>query len=370
MESGKEYNASDFREVLWYMRRKFGREIFRNPKRMFALLRDLAPGLEAESNVLRQLAERGLLADLEKVSPSDRDTRHVMKLYACLTDYLQLSEERAAYYVTLLLELYELPYAPSYCLPVGRTGRLAWTLDESGLMSVFGSGPMDNYSFSSGAVNSPWWERRTEITSVVISDGVTAVGDSAFYGCENLKTVTLSNSVLRIGEWAFADCARLDRITLPEKLRRIDRGAFSDCKALPEIKIPDGIHMLESWTFCNCTRLHRVTIPDSISGIGQRAFQGCALLSHVQVPAAAWVEETAFDSTVALTRHLPQNIAPPEETPPPRWKPILLPSWLNAAAAQKFLLASFLLAVILRHGVLTLPLIGLPVALLLFLERP
>lgn len=374
MESG-----NDFRGVLWSMRERFGLEVFRNPKRMFAILRDLAPGLEAESNVLRQLAQRGLLEDLErlselgKLSDSDADTRRgrvLMKLHTCLTDYLQLSEERAEYYVALLLDLYELPQTLPHRLPAGHTGQLAWTLDDKGLLTVFGSGAMENYAFAADTVNSPWWERRAEIKAVVVADGVTAVGDSAFYGCHELQTVTLPGSVLRIGEWAFADCTRLDGVTLPDALRRIDRGAFSDCKSLSEIAIPAEVGMLESWTFCNCVRLRRVTIPETVAGIGQRAFQGCTLLSHVRIPAAAWVEENAFEDSVVLTRNIPQKANDPDDVPAPRWKPILLPDWLNGATYRKFLLALFALVVILRHGFLTLSLLTAPVALLLFLERP
>lgn len=373
MESG-----NDFREILWRMRERFGREVFRSPKRMFAILRDLAPGMEAESNVLRQLADRGLLEELErlseldKLSDSDADARRgrvLMRLHTCLTDYLQLSEERAEYYAALLLDLYGLPHTFPHRLPARHTGQLAWTLDENGLLTVFGSGAMESYTFSADTVNSPWWERRTEIKSVVIADGVTAVGDSAFYGCRELQTVTLPESVTRIGEWAFADCTRLDGVTLPDALRRIDRGAFSDCKSLSEIIIPKEVGMLESWTFCNCVRLRRVVIPETVAGIGQRAFQGCTLLSHVRIPAAAWVEDNAFENSVVLTRNLPQKTPDKEDVPPPRWKPILLPDWLNGATYQKFLLALFALVVILRHGFLTLSLLMAPVALLLFLER-
>ena len=370
--------GNDFREVLWRMRDRFGREVFRNPKRMFAILRDLAPGMEAESNVLRQLADRGLLEELERLSEleklpdSDGGTRRgrvLMRLHTCLTDYLQLSEERAEYYAALLLDLYELPHTLPHRLPAGQTGQLAWTLDEHGTLTVFGSGAMENYVFEADTVNSPWWGRRAEVKAVVVADGVTTVGDSAFYGCAELRTVTLPESVLRIGEWAFADCTRLDGVTLPDTVRRIDRGAFSDCKSLSEIVIPKEVGMLESWTFCNCVRLRRVVIPETVAGIGQRAFQGCTLLSHVRIPPAAWVEENAFEDSVVLTRDTPRDTPEPEDVPAPRWKPILLPDWLNGATYQKFLLALFALVVILRHGLPTLALFMAPVALLLFLER-
>lgn len=361
----------DIQSALERMRREFGPEVFRNPKRMVSILRDIAPGLEAESNTLRQLAERGLLAELEQAAQGDdaRRGRAVLKLRACLTDYLQLSGELAERYVSLLLDLYGLPRTlAAYRTLTGREGSLTWALDENGLLTVSGVGAMQNYVFASDAVNTPWWERRAEIAAVRVSEGVTAVGDSAFYGCSALETVTLPESVVRIGEWAFADCARLDGVKLPPSLRRIERGAFSDCKALSGISIPDGVSAIESWTFCNCPRLRRVEIPDTVSNIGQRAFQGCALLSHVQIPAVARTEDSAFDSAVVLTRRVPRGLSAPadasSQSQTVRRDFADLLDWFKAAY-QKFLLLLFALVVLLRHGPWTLLLLLAPVGLLL-----
>ena len=381
-----EHDNENFQNVLERIRLEFGKEIFRDHKRVFAILRDFAPGMEAESNVIRQLSKRGLLAELESLSgdadgaslsgdddPSRRE-RVIMKLRACLTDYLQLSGERAEYYVALLLDLYELPHdvpPATSATAAGYSGPLRWALDADGSLTVSGGGPMENYAFADEAVNSPWWERRAEILSVNIRDGVTTVGDSAFYACANLESVRLPDSVTRIGEWAFADCAKLDTISLPDSVRRINRGAFSDCKALAEIDLPANLSVIESWTFCNCVRLRRVSIPDNVSSIGQRAFQGCALLAYLQIPARAWADPSAFDPSASVTRRSAPVSAPhsPPQPPKPRWKPVDIPAWLNGVTYQNFLLFLFALVVILRHGFLTLLLLLAPVGLLLFLER-
>ena len=354
-----EYGGDDFRSALDRMRREFGPEIFQNPKRMTAILRDLAPGREAECNALRQLAERGLLAELEAASGADdaRRQRVMMKLRVCLTDYLQLSEERTEYYVSLLLDLCGIARTETLT-GAGRQGNLTWTLDENGVLTVSGAGDMRDYQFASDAVNSPWWERRAEIVSVRVGDGVTAIGDSAFYGCEALETVELPESAVRIGEWAFAGCPRLDGVTLPQSLRRIDRGAFSDCDALSEIDIPDGVRVIESWTFRHCPRLRRVSFPESVASIGQRAFEGCTLLSHALIPSGAWVEDTAFDPSVIITRPAPPELSAPPSTPPVGFA-------LDAAALRTLSLPLFALTVILRHGAFALPLLLAPVGLLL-----
>ena len=102
----RDYDASDFRSVLLYTRQRFGRELFRNPQRMSAVLRDLAPSLDAENNVLRQRGERGLLSELDRAQSRDVQ-RVMMKIHAFLTDYLQLSPERAEQYVSALMDAYD-----------------------------------------------------------------------------------------------------------------------------------------------------------------------------------------------------------------------------------------------------------------------
>ena len=392
MERG-EYDASDFRSVLKYMRQRFGRELFRNPKRMSAVLRDLAPSLDAENNVLRQLGERGLLSELDRAQSRDVQ-RVMMKLRACLTDYLQLPPERADDYLSVLMDVYGVsgpPPRPSTIPQTsGRAGILAWSLDASGVLTVSGDGPMPDYPYDpqSEEVNSPWRTRRAEIVAVILSDGVTSVGDSAFYGCPNLRTVALPESLERVGEWSFAGCAKLDGVTLPANLRRIERGAFSDCKSLSEIVIPEGVAHIESWTFCNCTRLRRVTIPDSAASIGQRAFRGCPLLTCVQIPSDAWAEDSAFDDTATILRRtpyvetvelgdgsvpdgVPASDATDNPTDAPSFAPpdFAVPSWFNAENYRKFLLALLLATVIWRHGFLTLLLLLVPAGLLLFREQ-
>lgn len=84
------------------------------------------------------------------------------------------------------------------------TGRIAGTT-----LYITGSGPMEDFN-GSGAV--PWYNRRKEITSTVISDQVTSIGGWAFYDCANLTSVTIPTNVTIIGESAFCNCTSLTDI--------------------------------------------------------------------------------------------------------------------------------------------------------------
>ena len=77
---------------------------------------------------------------------------------------------------------------------------LTWALDDAGTLTISGTGEMDNYYDIDGI---PWYDDSESIVKVVVEDGVTSIGSSAFYGCSSLASVTIPDSVTSIGEGAF-----------------------------------------------------------------------------------------------------------------------------------------------------------------------
>ncbi|MBO5820205.1 MAG: leucine-rich repeat domain-containing protein, partial [Alistipes sp.] len=71
-----------------------------------------------------------------------------------------------------------------------------------------------------------------KLTSVTIPNGVTEIGDSAFYSVNNLQTINIPNSVKTIGTFAFIGCTSLNNINLPNSLTKIGVRAFSNCDGL------------------------------------------------------------------------------------------------------------------------------------------
>ena len=80
---------------------------------------------------------------------------------------------------------------------------LTWTLDDTGLLTISGTGAMEDYSSGSTA---PWYNKRTAITSVVIENGVSSIGNGVCFGLANLTNVTLPDSITRISRNAFRNC--------------------------------------------------------------------------------------------------------------------------------------------------------------------
>lgn len=86
---------------------------------------------------------------------------------------------------------------------------LSWELSSSGVLHIFGEGEMMDFDTYK---NTPWYSVYKYITSVVIEDGVTSVGDYAFYYCMHLTSITIERDVVRIGEKAFASDKNLTDI--------------------------------------------------------------------------------------------------------------------------------------------------------------
>lgn len=88
-------------------------------------------------------------------------------------------------------------------------GRFSWTLDSEGLLTISGSGSMEN--FPTGSL-SAWQKYRGRIVDVMIAEGAASIGGAAFSGCRNLESVTFPASVTAVGKDAFTECGSLRAI--------------------------------------------------------------------------------------------------------------------------------------------------------------
>ena len=124
-------------------------------------------------------------------------------------------------------------------------------------------------------------DENTEITELVIPDGVTSIDNYAFSGCSGLTSVTIPNSVTTIGEEAFSGCSGLTSVTIPSSVTSIGSYAFSGCSGLKSVTIPNSVTTIGEEAFSGCSGLTSVTIPNSVTSIGYRAFYGCSGLKSV-----------------------------------------------------------------------------------------
>lgn len=205
----------------------------------------------------------------------------------------------------------QLVVEPGAKLTGGATGDgsgVTWQLTENTddpstyTLTIRGSGAMEDYLMSG---HQPWRSFRDQITSVVVSPGVTSIGNLAFTRFSKLIHVDIADSVVSIGEGVFSECDSLTNITVPQSVTYIGVNAFnsctnlssitlstnnitsirshtfSGCSKLSSIVIPDGVTSIQSGAFFNCTKLTSITIPGSVTSIGSNVFTGCTSLNDI-----------------------------------------------------------------------------------------
>ena len=171
--------------------------------------------------------------------------------------------------------------ASGTCGAEGNGSNLTWTLDSEGVLTISGSGDM--YNYGSSDFSAPWDGSRSRVKSVVIADGVTSIGEYAFFYCESLTSVTIPDSVTSIGEYAFYYCKSLTSMTIPDSVTSISSSTFASCTSLTSVTIPNSVTSIGEYAFYDCKSLTSVTIPGSVTSIGLYAFASCTSLTGIWV---------------------------------------------------------------------------------------
>ena len=122
------------------------------------------------------------------------------------------------------------------------------------------------------------------LTDIVIPDSVTSIGNNAFWNCCSLTDIVIPNSVISIGDKAFEYCSSLSNIVIPDGVTSIGDWAFGGCSSLTDIVIPDSVTSIGGYAFWYCESLTDIVIPNSVTGIGDKAFFDCKSLSSLVIP--------------------------------------------------------------------------------------
>lgn len=119
--------------------------------------------------------------------------------------------------------------------------------------------------------------------NVVIPNGVTTIGNNAFYRCVGLKSVEIPSSVTIIGLDAFQFCTGLTDVVISNGVTTIGNSAFDTCTELTSVEIPSSVTSIGTAAFYKCVRLTSVEIPGSVNSIGSNAFADCTNLTTITV---------------------------------------------------------------------------------------
>lgn len=121
-------------------------------------------------------------------------------------------------------------------------------------------------------------------TDVTIPEGITSIGNNAFYSCSKLETVRLPSTLKSISSHAFGGCKALKEIQLPGGLTGIGEGAFTSATSLTSIELPEGLVTIGKSAFAS-SGLTGVTLPESLERLEPKAFSNCNSLTEVTLSA-------------------------------------------------------------------------------------
>lgn len=165
-------------------------------------------------------------------------------------------------------------------LPVAKD--FSWKL-ENGVLTISGNGAMPSYYEGGGSrLERPWDSNLTEITEIVIEEGITNVSAAAFQACDSLVKVTLPDSVKGIGYYSFSGCENLSEIVFGNGIVIIDGYAFNYCEALAEFNIPDGVEVICESVFANCN-ISRISVSKTVRIIENNVLTRCGDVSYIDV---------------------------------------------------------------------------------------
>ena len=209
-----------------------------------------------------------------------------------------------------------------------------WILYEDGSLIISGQGAM--YDYENGSA--PWYSLRSNITQIIVENGVTSIGNNAFAECEEAKNVSLSESIISIGEKAFFGCDSITDFSIPKNVATIGDAAFSNCNSLSAVQvesgnanfvvengvlfdankarlitypmglysnsydIPSSVKTIAPYAFYGNAYLANITLPSSITTIGESAFENCGKISKIHITSDVEIVEDkkVFTSTIAI----------------------------------------------------------------------
>ena len=165
-------------------------------------------------------------------------------------------------------------------------------------LTISGSGAMEDFPFGS---YQPWYSFHDQITSVVVSPGVTSIGQCAFSRFAKLTHVDIADSVISIGWDAFYYCSSLTDIKIPQSVTYIGGVVFRECTNLSSITLSNNITSIGPFAFEKCTNLTSITIPGSVTAIGPNAFEDCTNLTSITIPGSVIsISWNVFDGCTSL----------------------------------------------------------------------
>ncbi len=203
----------------------------------------------------------------------------------------------------------------------GKSGAsVNWVYDDkTKTLTITGTGAMKDFGIiSAGAFANvaPWKPYREKCTTVVIGEGVTSIGDYAFYEMKTMTSISIPSTLTSINKRSFENAIALPSIELNEGLTIIEQAAFKGCTSLESIEFPDSLTSIGGGAtlqagygvFQECTSLQTVTFGSGITNTGAYSFYNAGVKYINFSDTITTVDRWCFFGCPISTVYIPENI--------------------------------------------------------------
>lgn len=153
--------------------------------------------------------------------------------------------------------------------------------------------------------------KSTGLQSIVVPESVTSIGAYAIARCPNLTTVTLPNTINTVGSGIFAWDTSLRELNIPTSLTYTQHGMCRGCTSLTSINFHDGVTEIDDYAFQDCSSLTSLVIPESVTLIDRNAFDGCSGLTSVVIRGCPTIKSYCFQNHQCREWTILSNTPPP-----------------------------------------------------------
>ena len=160
----------------------------------------------------------------------------------------------------------------------GSVGNMKWKYDTgNNTLTITGSGSMTNHGSTPEAFTKynaiAVGKLMNKTKKIVISNGITSIGNNTFSGFGSVTSVSIPSSVTSVGEGAFKNCSALSSVTVPASVTSIGKSAFEGCSSLSSVSLSNGLKTIGDYAFKN-TKFASVSLPYTVTSVGANAFAG------------------------------------------------------------------------------------------------
>ena len=177
------------------------------------------------------------------------------------------------------------------------SSEIRWEYTAEGVLTITGTGAIPENCFRARDWDQFRWEYFVHPTTIIIGEGITSIGERAFYSLPRDMVIILPSTLETIEREAFSASGRSHKVISVKfaeesHLKTIGARAFA-YSGITELDLPDSLETIESGAFGDCTQLQRVDIPTGVT-VGGSAFSGCTMLKSVDIPGGVELQSGAF----------------------------------------------------------------------------